>query len=303
MNRRDALSAVAGSALALAGVPTPSAAASSRPVRGRLRQAVTRQLFPADFSLQQCCQAAAELGATGFDFVDAPADWPLLRQHGLTLSMLRLDYGGGISSGARSPPGPPGWNAVGLPAARGEFLQACHAGIDTAAAQGFPNLFVAAGTRDTVTSAQGADNAVAFFDALKGHAEERGVTVCMELLNSRGIASPRNYLFDHLSWGVDVVARVNSPRVRILYDCFHAQLMEGNIVNNLRENLQWIAHVHLGGVPGRHELDDTQELNYRCIARTLADLGFRGFVTHEWSPSRPAQALSLLRQSMQLVAV
>ena len=149
MNRRDALCAVAGSALARGHTSAQPATAQSRVLAGRLKQAVTRQVFPPKFGMEECCQTAAALGATGFDFADNPADWPLLRRYGLTLSMLRLDYGGGLSPGARSPPGPPGWNAVGLPAARAEFLSACHAGIDVAAAHAFPNLFVAAGTRES----------------------------------------------------------------------------------------------------------------------------------------------------------
>jgi len=306
MKRREALTALAGGAIvwgAAGSIHAADAAGDAGPIGGRLKQGVTRGVFPPSFSLEDCCRAAAALGARGFDFIDNPTDWPLLKRYGLTPSMFRLDYGGGLSTGGRSPPGPPGWGAVALPASRGQFLQAVHQGIDTAAAHGLPNLFVGAGSRDSVSSEEGAANAVQFFNAVKSHAEDKGVTLCMELLNSKGIDSGKNYLFDHIDWGVGVLSTVNSPRVRILYDIFHAQLMEGNIVQNLRDHIQWIGHIHLGGVPGRHQLDDSQELNYHFIAKSIADLGFTGFVTHEWHPAPGADALQVLRQSMQVMAV
>ena len=105
-------------------------------------------------------------------------------------------------------------------------------------------------------------------------AEDKGVTICMELLNSK--VNHRDYMFDHIAWGVDVMKRVNSPRVKILFDIYHAQIMDGDIVRNIRDHFQWIAHFHTGGNPGRHEIDDTQELNYRFVAQAIADLGYTG---------------------------
>ena len=92
-------------------------------------------------------------------------------------------------------------------------------------------------------------------------------------------------MFDHMPWGVGVVKRVNSPRVKILFDIFHVQLMDENVTQNIRDNFQYIGHFHTGGVPGRHELDETQELNYRFIAQAIADLGYTGFMAHRWTPA------------------
>ena len=105
----------------------------------------------------------------------------------------------------------------------------------------------------------------------------------MEYLNSK--VNHKDYMFDHIAWGVDVMKRVNSPRVKILFDIYHAQIMDGDIVRNIRDHFQWIGHFHTGGNPGRHEIDDTQELNYRFVMQAIADLGFKGFVTHEYSPA------------------
>jgi hydroxypyruvate isomerase len=106
-----------------------------------------------------------------------------------------------------------------------------------------------------------------------------------------------------MAWGVDVLKRVGSPRVKILYDIYHAQISEGYIVQTLRDNIQYIGHIHTGGVPGRHELDETQELNYRFIAQAIADLKFTGFVTHEWSPAPGNDPVTSIRKSLAIMDV
>jgi hydroxypyruvate isomerase len=269
----------------------------------RIKHGATRQVFGANRSLEDCFRLGAELGIKGFDFIANPADFPLLKKYGLTGSMYRVSYGGGISGG-RPPDGPPGWEAIGMKEAMGGYLTALHEGIDLAAANGFPNIILMAGARSASLSyEQGADNAVAFCNAVKSHAEDRGVTLCIEYLNSKGLQSPVNSMFDRMSWGVDVVKRVGSPRVKILYDIYHAQIMEGYIVQTLRDNIQHIGHIHTGGVPGRHELDETQELNYRFIAQTIADLKFTGFVTHEWSPAPGNDPIASIKKVLAIMDV
>jgi hydroxypyruvate isomerase len=295
VRRRTFLGAALGAAACRAVLARPISGA------GRLKQGVTRQVFGNE-SLAACCRLAAALGVRGFDFIGDPNDWPILKLHGLTMSMYRLDYGGGISVG-RSPPGPPGWHAIGAKEAQGEYLQALFQGVDVAAREGFPNVIVLAGSREGMSYQQGADNAVAFLNAIKAKAEEKQVTICMELLNSKGRQAPPQSLFDHAAWGFDVVSRVNSPRVKVLYDIWHAQLMDGDIVDTITANIGAIGHFHTGGVPDRHELFRRNELDYRFIAQTIADLGFGGFVTHEWSPSAESEAEEDLRRSVDLMRV
>jgi hydroxypyruvate isomerase len=307
MNRRDFLASLP----VVAVVPSATVARAQGVAGGdrtpsgtsRIKHGATRQVFGANRPLEECFRLGAELGIKGFDFIANPVDFPLLRKYGLTGSMYRVSYGGGISGG-RPPDGPPGWEAIGMKEAMGGYLTALHEGIDVAAANGFPNIILMAGARSASLSyEQGADNAVAFCNAVKAHAEDKGVTLCIEYLNSKGLQSPVNSMFDRMSWGVDVVKRVGSPRVKILYDIYHAQIMEGYIVQTLRDNIQHIGHIHTGGVPGRHELDETQELNYRFIAQTIAELKFTGFVTHEWSPTMGNDPVASMRKVLAIMAV
>jgi len=126
------------------------------------------------------------------------------------------------------------------------------------------------------------DNTVAFLNKIKPLAEDKGITICMELLNSK--VDHKDYQCDRTWWGVEVVKRVNSPRVKLLYDIYHMQIMEGDIIRTIRNNIQYIGHFHTAGNPGRHELDSTQELNYKAIAQAIVDLGFTGYFSHEYSP-------------------
>ncbi|MYM83382.1 TIM barrel protein [Duganella sp. FT50W] len=295
-DRRQFLSALAAGT-ALAASPRVLA-------RGRLRQGLTPHLFDAD--IEATCRMAKRLGIDGLDFVSHPADWPTLKRHGLTMTVLRVDYGGGISTLARAPAGPPGWNAIGTPDQHGQFEAALRERIDAAAREGIPNIIVTCGARGSLSYEEGKRNAIGFLQRVRAQAEARGVTLVMENINSGhagGPPAPPGSMFDHLPWGLDVVTQVNSSRVKLLLDLYHAQLMDGNITNFLRNNIQWIGHIHTGGVPGRHEIDETQELNYRHIARTIVELGYSGFISHEWTPSAGQDKLIALRNSIAILDV
>jgi hydroxypyruvate isomerase len=296
MRRRDFLTAitgsvVAGSAAAAAGQAAPLVTQVTPAARkGRIKQGVTRGVFgrPAGGQpppLEDMCREAARLGIKGFDLI-GPADWPTLKKYGLVPSMY--------------PGGPGGTIAVG-PSHKDtheSLIPKMHAAIDEAAANGIPNIIALAGERRGLPEAEGADNCVAFFNAVKSHAEDKQVTICLEYLNSK--VNHKDYMFDHIAWGVDVMKRVNSPRVKILYDIYHAQIMDGDIVRNIRDHFQWIGHFHTGGNPGRHEIDDTQELNYRFVMKAIADLGFTGFVSHEYSPSQGHDPIAELEKAIEI---
>ncbi len=256
--------------------------------KGRLKQGVTRGVFARDMSLDDCCREAARLGIQGFDLI-GPADWPVLKNHGLVPSMY--------------PPGPGGTipNALNRVENHDRLEKSLHAAIDEAAANAVPNIITFSGNRNGMDDRAGADHCVQFLDKIKAHAEDKSITICMELLNSK--VNHKDYMFDHMAWGVDAVRRVNSPRVKILYDIYHAQIMDGDIVRNIRDNFQWIGHFHTGGNPGRHEIDETQELNYRFIARAIADLGFGGFISHEYSPSPGHNAIRELERAIEICSV
>jgi hydroxypyruvate isomerase len=274
------------------------------PLKGRLRQGLTPNLF--ESSIEETCRMAVSLGIRGLDFVSNPDDWPTLKRYGLTMSLLRVDHGGGESGPGRPLEGPPGWNAIGTPDQDGVFAAALHDRIDAAAANGIPNIIVTCGVRGKIGYDEGKRNAVNFLAGMRSHAEARGVTLVLENINSGyqgGPPDPPGSMFDHLPWGLDVVERINSPRVKLLVDLYHAQLMDGNVADFIRKHIQWIGHFHTGGTPGRHEIDETQELNYRFIAKTIAKLGYQGFISHEWSPSAGQDKLASIRKSMDVIDV
>jgi hydroxypyruvate isomerase len=151
---------------------------------------------------------------------------------------------------------------------------------------------------------EGADNAVAIFNRLKGYAEQKGVTLSMEITNSKVVADSRtDQVFNHLAWGIDVCKRVNSPRVKIVYDMYHVQIMDGDIVRNLRDNLDHICHIHVAGVPTRGDLDDTQEINWRFVANAIADLGYTGYVAHETQGQKSSDPIKSLEQNFAVLNV
>ena len=273
MRRREFLSAVTASLVAGRTV-APAAQTTTPPPpprKGRIKQGVTRGVFGRGAVLEDACREAARLGIKGFDLI-GPADWPTLKKYGLVPSMYPGGPGGSISV------------ALNRKENHEKLTGLMHPAIDEAAANAVPNIICFSGNRNGMADAEGADNCVAFLNAIKAHAEDKQVTICMEYLNSK--VNHKDYMFDHIAWGVDVMKRVNSPRVKILYDIYHAQIMDGDIVRNIRDHFQWIGHFHTGGNPGRHEIDDTQELNYRFVMQAIADLGFTGFVSHEYSPSQ-----------------
>lgn len=285
LRRRAFLGAVAAPILVnrLSAQETPPV--SAKPRKGRIKQGVTRGVFGRGANLEDSCREAARLGIKGFDLI-GPADWPALKKFGLVPSMYPGGPGGTI---------PDSLNRTENHARLGPLM---HAAIDEAAANGVPNIITFSGNRNGMDDRLGADNCVAFLNGIKAHAEDKQITVCMEYLNSK--VNHKDYMFDHIAWGVDVMKRVNSPRVKILYDIYHAQIMDGDIVRNIRDHFQWIGHFHTGGNPGRHEIDDTQELNYRFVMQAIADLGYTGFVSHEYSPSQGHDPIAELAKAIDI---
>jgi hydroxypyruvate isomerase len=283
MYRRDFLPA-----LGLGPVTLLAQSAGPAKRKGRIKQGVTRGVFAREMSLEDCCREAASLGIKGFDLI-GPADWPVLRRNGLTPSMYPSGPGGAIPE------------ALNRKENHERLEKSLRAAIDESAMNGVPNVITFSGNRNGMADREGADNCVTFLNRVKSHAEDKGVTICMEYLNSK--VNHKDYMFDHIGWGVDVMKRVNSPRVKILYDIYHAQIMDGDIVRNIRENIQWIAHFHTGGNPGRHDIDETQELNYRFIMQAISELNFTGFVSHEYSPTQGHDPIATLNKAIEICDV
>jgi hydroxypyruvate isomerase len=256
--------------------------------KGRLKQCVTRGVFARNTPFEDTCRDAARLGCKGYDLI-GPADWPTLKKFGLIPTMYPSGPGGTIP------------DALNRKENHDRLEKSMHAALDECAANSVPNLITFSGNRRGMTDDEGAENCVALLNRIKAHAEDKRVTVCMELLNSK--VNHKDYMCDHTAWGVDVCKRVNSPRVKLLYDIYHLQIMEGDICRTIKDNFQWIGHFHTGGNPGRHEIDDTQELNYHFVAQTIADLGFTGYVAHEYSPAQGRDPIKSLTEALQIFDV
>jgi len=285
VSRRSAIRAAATSAAGVALARMAQAQPAGRAVtRGRIRQSVSRWCYQ-KMALPDLCRAVAALGVPAIDLLD-PQDWPVVREHGLICSM---GYGGGgtIRDGLNNR------------ANHARIVENLIAAMPKAAALGVPNLITFFGNRQGRSDRQAIDNCVAGLNQLKVAAEQHGVTVCVELLNSK--VDHADYQGDRTAFGVEVVAAVNSPRVKLLYDIYHMQIMEGDVIRTIRQHHAHIAHYHTGGVPGRHELDDSQELQWPAICRAIAETGFKGFLAHEFVPTR--DPMTSLHQAVVLCDV
>jgi hydroxypyruvate isomerase len=252
--------------------------------RGRLKQSVSR--WPYDkIPLRDFCRACADMGLTAIDLLEEP-DWSVVREFGLTCSM---GYAGGGSI-------KDGLNVV---ANHAEIARNFERTIPRAAALGVPNVITFFGNRRSMPDEVAIANCVAGLNRVKRVAEDHGVTICVELLNSR--VNHPDYQGDRTAFGVAVVKAVGSPRVKLLYDIYHMQIMEGDLIATIRSQREFIGHYHTGGVPGRHELDDTQEVNWAAVCRAIVDTGFTGYVAHEFVPTR--DPLTSLREAVALCDV
>jgi len=284
-SRRAALGRLALAAGVLAStkltqaLASPTGHANSGPVAGRLKQSVCR--WPYDkIPLPEFCRRAKHLGLAGIDLLQVD-EWPVAQDAGLAVSL-------------------------GYPSRRGKFIQtgfndrANHAlliseletALPLAARAKVPNVIAMFGNRDAqIAESAAIANCIAGLSKIAPLADELGVTICVELLNSK--VDHAGYQGDHTAFGVAVMQGVNSPHVKLLYDIYHMQIMEGDVIRTIRDNIQWIGHFHTGGVPGRHEINETQELNYHAIAEAIADANFAGYVAHEFEPTRPDPYASL----------
>jgi hydroxypyruvate isomerase len=264
-------------ALVAAGAAGRGASAAPAPaVKGRLKQSVSRWCY-GKMTLDELCSHAARIGYRGIDLLE-PADWPAVKKHGLVCALGSL---GGVLNIEK------GFNRVELHAAINEALAK---GIDQAAEAGVPNIVCFSGNRAGMSDEEGLENCAKGLRQIAPHAEKKGVTLCVELLNSK--VDHKDYMCDHTAWGAALVKKVGSPRVKLLYDIYHMQIMEGDVIRTIRENAGAIAHFHTGGVPGRHEIDERQELYYPAVCRAIVETGYTGFIAQEFTPTdEPLKAL------------
>lgn len=279
-----AASAAAAASASLARADEPSQAAPGPAiVHGKLRQSVCRWCF-GGMSLDELCGHAKTIGLQSVELL-GPDEWEVTRRHGLTCAVANGP--GGIVKG---------WNRVEHHDA---LVAASESLLPRVAAAGIPCMIVFSGNRGGMADAEGLRNCAAGLARIMPQAESLGVTVIMELLNSK--VDHGDYMCDRTPWGVELCKAINSNRFKLLYDIYHMQIMEGDIIRTIRENAPYIAHYHTAGNPGRSNLDDTQELDYRGICKAIVATGYTGYLGQEFMPR--GDAVAALRSAAALCDV
>jgi hydroxypyruvate isomerase len=285
LSRRSLLQCgIAGTAAALMNKYNLVAQTSERTALKRnnhIHQSVSRWCYK-EIPLAQLCSYAAEIGLKGIDLLQ-PEEYDFPHRYNL-LCTMGYAGGGEINKGLNRTE-----NHAEIEAGLRKY-------VPLAAKAGVPNVITFSGNRDGMSDEEGAKNTVSGLKKLRSIAEDHGVTICMELLNSK--VDHHGYMCDHTDWGVRVVEEVNSPNIKLLYDIYHMQIMEGDLIATIRKHQKWIGHFHTGGVPGRHELDGTQEVRWDGVMRAIAATGFSGYVAHEFVPA--ADPLTSLREAVDL---
>ena len=286
ITRRDAIAMSGAAVFGTLLLSTSEEAQSRGPVvkKGNLKQSVSRWCYQ-KIPMPDFCRAVADMGLTAIDLLKED-EWETVRQYGLICSM---GYGGGGTI-------PDGLN---VKANHDAIVKNFEKSIPHAAKAGVPNVITFFGNRRGMSDAEASANCVEGLNRIKKIAEDNGVTICVELLNSK--VDHKDYQGDRSSFGVEVVRAVASPRVKLLYDIYHMQIMEGDLIRTIQKNHEYIAHFHTGGVPGRHELDGTQEVNWAAVCSAIAATGFKGYIAHEFVPTR--DPLTSLREAVALCDV
>jgi hydroxypyruvate isomerase len=284
LNRRTIVKATGIGALTALSAPFAHVRAEepSSP-RGNIKQSVCRWCY-GKIPLEKLTAEAKRIGFKSIELL-TPQEVPTVKAAGLTCAML---------SGACTIPD--GFNET----KNHERLEkSTREHVEYAADNGLPNVIVFSGNRRGMSDEEGLENCAAGLKRVVGFAEEKNVTICMELLNSK--VDHHDYMCDHTSWGVALAKKVSSPRFKLLYDIYHMQIMEGDVIRTIRDNKDYIGHYHTGGNPGRHEIDETQELTYPAIVKAILDTGYKGYLGQEFIPQR--DPLTSLAQGFRICDV
>jgi len=298
-SRRRLLAAAAAAPwlvnLARAAEPArPAEQPKATPIRqGRLKQSVMSSVWGQGNPLTPK-ERMEVLSRLGFAGVDLPGreELAIMPDYGLVPTLTVANGGATMQDG------------MVRKELHSKIFDSVHAAVDSAAAMHCPNICLFPGERRGMSHEEGAANTVEILKRVAPYAEEKGVNLCMEITNSKVVADRRtDQMFNDINWGIQVCRTVKSSRVKILYDFYHVQIMNGDVVRTLKDNLDICSHIHVAGVPTRCEIDDTQELNYHYIAREIANMGYQGYVAHEWRPTAGRNQLLSLATCFDILVV
>ena len=294
ISRRNAVRHItAGAAVVAAstvarGIRAAEAATPSN-LKGRINHSVCKWCY-GKIPLEEFCKSAREIGLASVELLQ-PGDFPTLKKYGLTCAMVSNPVIDGLGGIERA------WNRVEH---HDRLVQAYEKQITAVAEAGMQNLICFSGNRAGLDDEKGLENCATGLKRIMKFAEDKKVTISMELLNSR--VNHRDYQCDHTEWGVELCKKVGSERFKLLYDIYHMQIMEGDLIVRIRKFKDYISHYHTGGVPGRGEIDETQEIQYPAVVKAIIETGFKGFIAQEFVPKRP-DVIASLKQGVQICDV
>jgi hydroxypyruvate isomerase len=284
MNRKQALQSIAAGSAGIVGLPSIAKAMSLLPddLKGNINHSACRWCYQS-IPLEELVVAAKGMGMKSIELLGAD-EWAVVNKHGITCAM-----GYGSSIGLNK-----GFND---PTLHEQLLKEYTVAIPKAADAGLKNLICFSGNTNGLSSEKGIENCAKGLEPVVKLAQKHNITISMELLNSK--VDHKDYQCDHTAWGVQLCEKLGSENFKLLYDIYHMQIMEGDVIATIKKNIKYISHFHTGGVPGRHEIDDSQELQYPAIMKAIHDTGFKGFVAQEFIPAK-ADKLASLKQGVQI---
>ena len=294
MARRRLLQCAAGTAIGALGWSPSAAGAEKDPtaakaVKGRIKQSLVHWCYKDYWDVEAMARLAKELGCQSIELID-PQHWPTLKKHGLTCAIAGSH---GFVKGFNNPDH---WD---------ECIGKLRERIDQCAAAGVPSVITFTGMRQNIPDDVGLKNCVEGYKKIVGYAEQKKVTLCLEMLNSRDSSHPMKghpgYQGDHTDYCIDIIKQVGSPRLKLLFDIYHVQIMDGDVIRRIRQHKEYLGHIHTAGNPGRGELDQHQEINYPPIMEALVEVGYQGYVGQEFIPTR--DPLAGLEQAVALCDV
>lgn len=278
MNRNQALKKMAATALGAMALPQISKSMEALPdaIKGKINHSVCQWCY-SDIPLDELCAAAKRMGIKSIDLLNS-TQWATAAKYGLTCAMAYANDWG-LQKGFNNP------------AFHEQLLKDYSLNIPKASGAGLKNVICFSGNANGLSYEQGLENCARGLEPVMKIAEKYNLLVSMELLNSK--VDHKDYQCDYTNWGVKLCEKLGSPNFKLLFDIYHMQIMEGDVIATIRKNIKYISHFHTGGVPGRHEIDDTQELYYPAIMKAIVDTGFTGYVAQEFIPANPKKLESL----------
>jgi len=282
-SRREAIKNIAIGAVGMTGLSSfayaekVSSSTKENTLKGNINHSVSRWTFNY-LTLDELCEAVKKIGFNAIDLTK-PSDWPTMQKHGIYASMCYTNGDNNLNKGLNNP--------IYHEQLIKEYLEV----IPIMAKAGYKNLICFTGQRQGMDDETGMKNCIKALEKILPFAEKNGVTMVMELLNSK--IDHKDYMCDRVEFGAELCKRINSNNFKLLYDIYHMQIQQGDIIRNIKTYHQYIAHYHTGGVPGRHEINNSQELYYPAVMKAIVETGYKGYVAQEFMPTYPNKLDSL----------